>query len=131
MLTQKLLKEGYAARLKSSLQKLHGGHQNMVDRCEISISQMTMNLLLFAYMFSFLYHCHDFSRKCIYEYHGGCLIGSRNCLQFLVGSVLLTFSVCVMSYYVWLQSEFRVVMSDTTSAYKLYCLIEVASLIVL
>ena len=35
-LTQKTLKQGYAAfRLKSSQHKVHGGHPNLVDRCEI------------------------------------------------------------------------------------------------
>ena len=47
LLTQKLLKQGYVApRLKSLLQKLYGHHHNLVDRYEISISQMTMDLLL-------------------------------------------------------------------------------------
>jgi len=58
LLTQKLLKQGYVApRLKSSLRKLYGGHRKLVDRYEISISQMTMDLLLFTQMFSVLYHC--------------------------------------------------------------------------
>jgi phage replication-related protein YjqB (UPF0714/DUF867 family) len=48
MLMQKLLNEGYVAKLKSSQQTLQGGHQNLADRCELSISQMTMNLLLFT-----------------------------------------------------------------------------------
>ena len=48
LLTQKLLKQGYVApRLKSSLQTLYGRHHNLVDRYELSISQMTMDLLLF------------------------------------------------------------------------------------
>ena len=46
---QKLLKQGYVApRLKSSIQQLYGRHHNLVDRYEISISQMTMYLLLFT-----------------------------------------------------------------------------------
>jgi hypothetical protein len=46
--TQKLLKQGYIApRLKSSLQKFYDRHHNLVDHYEISISQMTMELLLF------------------------------------------------------------------------------------
>jgi hypothetical protein len=45
VLAQKLLKQGYlAARVKSSLQKLYGLHHNLVDRYEISISEMTMDL---------------------------------------------------------------------------------------
>jgi hypothetical protein len=47
--TQKLLKEDYIApMLKSSLQKFYGRHHNLVDRYEISIFQMTMNLSLFT-----------------------------------------------------------------------------------
>ena len=49
LLTQRLLKQGYVApRLKSSQQKLYRRHHNLVDRSEVSISQMTMDLLLFA-----------------------------------------------------------------------------------
>jgi len=49
LLTQKLLKQGYvASTLKSSLQKLYGRHHNLVDRYGISISQKTMDLLLFT-----------------------------------------------------------------------------------
>ena len=45
LLTQKLLKQGYvASRLKSLLHKLYGSHHDLVDRYEISISQMTMDL---------------------------------------------------------------------------------------
>ena len=48
LLTQKLLKQGYVApKLKLSLQQLCGRHHNLVDHYEISISQMTMDLLLF------------------------------------------------------------------------------------
>ena len=57
------LKQGCVdPRLKSSLQKLYGHHHNLVDRYEISISQMAMDLSLFMQMFSFLYHCQDFYR---------------------------------------------------------------------
>jgi hypothetical protein len=49
LVTQRLLKQGYVApRLKLSQQKLYGRHHNLVDRYEISISQMTMDLLLFT-----------------------------------------------------------------------------------
>jgi hypothetical protein len=52
---QKLLKQGYVApRLKSLLQKLYGHHHNLVDRYEISISQMTMDLLLYVDFFFLL-----------------------------------------------------------------------------
>ena len=47
-----LLKQGYVApRLKSSLQKFYGGHHNLVESYEISIPQMTMDLLLFTRCF--------------------------------------------------------------------------------
>ena len=48
LLTQKLPNQGYGApRMKSSLLKLYDGHHNLVDRYEISTSQMTMNRFLF------------------------------------------------------------------------------------
>jgi hypothetical protein len=48
LLMQKLLNRGYVVpMLKSSLQKLYGRHYNLVDRYEISISQMTMDISLF------------------------------------------------------------------------------------
>jgi hypothetical protein len=47
-LTKMLLKQSYVApKLKSSLQKLYGRHHDLDDCYEISISQMTMDLLLF------------------------------------------------------------------------------------
>jgi hypothetical protein len=49
LLTQKLLKQGYVAPwLKSSLQTFYSRHHNLVDHYEISIFQMTMDLLLFT-----------------------------------------------------------------------------------
>ena len=49
LMTQTLLKQGYVApRLKSSQQKFYGCHQDLVDRYEISISQMTMDLSLYT-----------------------------------------------------------------------------------
>jgi hypothetical protein len=49
LLTQKLLKHSYVApRLKSSLQKFYDRHHNLVDRDELSISKMTMNIFLFT-----------------------------------------------------------------------------------
>ena len=54
LLTQKLLKQGYGvARLKLSLQTFYGRHHNLFDRYEISISQMTMDFLLFCRSFPF------------------------------------------------------------------------------
>ena len=49
LLTQKLLKQGYVApRMKASLQQFNNRHHNLVDRYEISISQIVMGLLLFT-----------------------------------------------------------------------------------
>jgi hypothetical protein len=45
-----------------SMSGINSGHHNLVYRCEISISQMTMDLLLFTYMFSVLYSCQYFDR---------------------------------------------------------------------
>jgi hypothetical protein len=53
-------------RSKSLLQKFYGRHHNLVYRCEISISQVTMDLLLFTQMFSFLYHCQSIYRTWLY-----------------------------------------------------------------
>ena len=48
-ISQKLLKQGYVTpRLKSSLKKFHGRNHNLLDRYEISMSQMTMDHLLFT-----------------------------------------------------------------------------------
>ena len=47
-----LLKQSYAPpELKSSLQTFYGCHHELLDRYEISISQMTMDLLLFTQIF--------------------------------------------------------------------------------
>jgi hypothetical protein len=43
----------FLKRLNNSFHTLF----NLIDRYEVSISQMTMNLLLFTLMFSFVYHC--------------------------------------------------------------------------
>jgi len=49
LLTKELLMQGYVTlRLKSSLHKFYGRHHDLVDRYEISISQMTMNRFLFT-----------------------------------------------------------------------------------
>ena len=47
LLPQNILNQDHVTpRLKSSLRKFYGRHHNLVDRYEISISQMTMDLLL-------------------------------------------------------------------------------------
>jgi hypothetical protein len=53
-----------APRLKSSIHKLY----ILVDRCEIPISQKTMDISLFTYKFSFLYHGQDFYRTWLYTW---------------------------------------------------------------
>ena len=54
LLTQKLLKQGYVARrLQSSLQKSQGCHHNLINRSELSTSQMTMNILPFEQIYVF------------------------------------------------------------------------------
>ena len=131
LLTQKLLKQGYVLlRLKSSLQKVYGRLHNLVDRYEISISQMTMDLLLFTQIFPFLYHGQDFlpdltvyiSNTAGVLSEAGTAYPSRASEftpGFLVGSVLLIlFRFFVLSEYVSLRSEFRVVMAVTISAQK-------------
>ena len=48
---EKLLKQVYIViKLKSFLQKCYGHHHNVVDHYEISISQITMDLLFFMQM---------------------------------------------------------------------------------
>jgi len=91
-----LFNQGYGApRLKSSLQKFYGRHYYLVDRYEISISHMTMDLLL-----SYITAKPFIRLDSIYEQHTGCIIRNRNCLPltntyvhplFLVGSVFLIF----------------------------------------
>jgi len=47
--TLKLLKQGYVSpKLNSSLRKSDGHHHDLVDCYKISISQLTMDLLLFT-----------------------------------------------------------------------------------
>ena len=59
--TQKLLIQGYVVPcLQSSLQNSYGRHHDLVDRFEISISQMTLVLFDFTCYFSFFYDQHDF-----------------------------------------------------------------------
>jgi hypothetical protein len=93
LLTQKLLKQGYSR------------HHNLVDRYEISISQMAMDLLLFTYMFSFLdlslpRHLLDLtvymSNTAGVLLEAGTVYPSRVpdfTSGFLVGSILFIFSV--------------------------------------
>ena len=51
---QKLLMRGYVPpRLKSSLEIYYSCHHKLVDRCEISRSQMKMEFFLFTWIFFF------------------------------------------------------------------------------
>ena len=49
--SQKRYSSKVAPRLKSSAQKIFGRHHHLVDHFEISISQMTMDLLLVTNMY--------------------------------------------------------------------------------
>ena len=60
LLTQKLLKTDVAPRLKSSLQNFYGRHYELVDRYEISISQITIDLFAFTQICSFFFQRPDF-----------------------------------------------------------------------
>jgi hypothetical protein len=45
LLTRKLLNQGFPlVKLKSSLRKIYGRHHDLVDRCGISVSQMTTDM---------------------------------------------------------------------------------------
>ena len=91
---QKLLKQGYVPpKLKSSLHIFYGRHHNLVDRYEISISQMTLDGF-------FPYYCQDFDRTWLHIwvtrwvfYRKQELVTLREHRNspplFLVGSVLL------------------------------------------
>ena len=64
LVTQNLLKQGYIAlRLRSPLRKLCVRHHDLVDRYEISISQMEIQKCIYFPFyddFSFLYYRQDF-----------------------------------------------------------------------
>jgi hypothetical protein len=50
-----------------------------VDRYEITISQMTIYMLLFTEMFSYLYHCLDFYRIWLYKWkHSTICVGHNH-----------------------------------------------------
>ena len=71
------------ATLKTSLQTLYGRHHDLFDCYEIFISQMTMDAVLFTYIFPYSIIANTFiGLDCIYEQHDGCLIRSRICLPF-------------------------------------------------
>ena len=89
--------QGYiASRLKSSLQKIYGRHQDLVDRYDIFISQMTMDLLFFKQicfftlslprllhdLIAYMSYTVDVLRK---------LLALRQYPRFFVGFVLLIF----------------------------------------
>ena len=127
LFTQKLFKQGYLSpRLQSSLQKLYGRHRNLVDPYEISISQMTMNLLFFTWMFYFLYHCQDFYRavyirvtRRVYNKKQELLTLREHltsppvCYRLRIAHPFSFLCCLIMRLYV---SKFRLVMSITISA---------------
>jgi len=52
LLTRKLLRQGFLAIiLKSSLRKFYGRHHELVDRYEVSVSQMTQDLFSLSWCF--------------------------------------------------------------------------------
>ena len=58
----------FRLKLTSSVQKCYDRHHDMVDRYEISISQMTMDFSLFTYIFLFSLTAKTFTGfDCIYE----------------------------------------------------------------
>ena len=59
-----------------------GRHHHLVDRYETSISQMTMDLLIFTQISPSITAKTLIGLDCIYEQHNGCLLRSRNCLPF-------------------------------------------------
>ena len=87
----------FAPWLNSSADNFYRGHHDLVDRYEISISQMTMNLLFYTYICSFLCHRQDFyriwvTRQVLYKKQELLTIGE--CLglpSVLLGFVLLIF----------------------------------------
>ena len=69
LLAQKLIKQdSFSTRLKSFLQTLYFRHQELLDSYKISISQMTMHLFLFTYIFSFI--TNNTFTGLDYELHG-------------------------------------------------------------
>ena len=126
--TQKLLKQGYVApRLKSSHQKFYGRHHHW-----LTIGKYPY--LKWQWIFYFLRMCvlssittKTFDQTWLYirvtrrvSYKKQELFTHRERLSspqvFFVGSVLFIFLVFVLSYYVSLCSEFRVMISVTICA---------------
>ena len=86
-------------------QQFYDRHHDQVDRYEISIFQMTMDLLLFTYMVSFVYYWRGFYRSVymsntvgvVLEAEGLCLFANSgvqhiSCCAF----VLLVFVLCTL-----------------------------------
>ena len=96
-------------------------HHNQVDRCEVPMYQMTMGLILFKYIFSFLYHCQGYFWTWLYIW-----ATRSNCLPFantwvhpyllLVGSYCSSLYIFVLSYH--LRYDYRIVTSVTMTAEK-------------
>ena len=113
-----------------SSQKFFGRHHDLVDRIEISMSQMIIDILFCSYICFFPlllqillpYLTVYMSNTAVTLSEAVSANSSRAPafpIGFLVWSVLLPFFM--LSYYVSLRSEFHVMMSDTISAYKRVC----------
>ena len=82
-LTRKLEKQGYVApRLLSSLKRLYGRHHVLVDRYEISASQIGTDLGLLSSCWGFFPLTGRDYQRTDRDRHVGCVATGRNCLPF-------------------------------------------------
>ena len=59
MLTRELLNQGFLLiRLKPSLRKFYGGHNDLVDRYGISVSQMTTDMYDWFVLLDLYFMCN-------------------------------------------------------------------------
>jgi hypothetical protein len=79
-LTQKLQKQGYVApRLLSSLKRLYGRHHVLIDRYEISASQIGTDLGLLSSCWGFFPLTGRDYQRTDRDRHVGCVATGRNC----------------------------------------------------
>ena len=112
--------------MNSSLQKVfYGRHHNRVDRYEIFISQMTMDLLLFSRCFLSSITANTFKlTDCLYDELSnttGTAYPSQArefTLDFMVGPCCSSFKFFVLFIVVYSCSEFGVVLPVVISAWK-------------
>ena len=102
-------------------------YPNLVDRYDISISQITMIFFTFYVDVSFLYHCQDFYRYLLYIWVTRLVSYKKQELLILQEHLssppvfFCGFRVAykkMFSYYASLCSELHVVIAVTISAYK-------------